>query len=449
MVYKSFTFHVVIHLFIIISLSGLSTYYYIYGPKEICFLTGILILIDSFALIYSFNRTNRSLAYFFEAIENDDSQLRLYSHKKNKSIQRLYNSMNHVNKLITDIKLLNQRNEQYYRALIQQSATGLVAMGHENTIEIANDTACRLVGILVPVNFKSVANKIPELWTVLCAIKPGETETFKILNNGIYLQLLIRATGLRFDNKAIKLISIQDIKHELDAKETESWQKLISILTHEIMNSIAPITSLTTTLTKFFKKDETPVQVSEIDAKVIENTIQGLEIIAERGSGLLNFVTNYRRLTKIPNPVFTYFSAKDWLNKIEILLYEKLEVNHIALNVFINKQVNQINGDETLLTQVLINLIYNAIDALQHKKNERKINITLEYTSQKQIQITVENNGEIIPAEIIDSIFIPFFTTRENGSGIGLSLSRQIIQLHNGTMYLESDEKLTKFIIIF
>jgi two-component system nitrogen regulation sensor histidine kinase NtrY len=448
MAYRNFTLQVVLHLIFIVGLSLITTYYFIYGPKEICFLTSIIIIIDSLTLIYSFNRTNRSLAYFFESIENEDTQLRLYSRKSNKSIQRLYDSMNHVNKIITESKLLNQRNEQYYKALIQQSASGLIAMGEQNKIEIANDKACELVGIMVPVNFSKLATRNPGLWWLLCNIKPGNTETLKIFRDGIYLHLLIRATGLRFYDKDIKLISIQDIKLELDAREIESWQKLISILTHEIMNSIAPITSLTSTLTRFFKKDGHPVTVNEINDDVVQNTIQGLEIIGERGNGLMDFVSSYRRLTKIPTPVFNEITASEWINSIKILLFDKLEENNVTLDIIVDRRVKSINGDEKLLTQVLLNLMYNAVDALNSINENRKIKVLIEPNLQKQVQITVANNGAMISADIQDKIFVPFFTTKENGSGIGLSLSRQIIQLHKGYIYLESDEKLTKFIIV-
>jgi signal transduction histidine kinase len=357
--------------------------------------------------------------------------------------------MNRVNKLITDIKLQNQRNEQYYKALIQQSATGLIAMSTENNIEIANETACELVGILASVNFRRLETKNPALWSLLCNIKPGEFETIKITRENNYVHLLIRSTNLRFNDREIKLISIQDIKLELDAKETESWQKLISILTHEIMNSIAPITSLTTTLTRFFKKDELPVPVSEINEKVIENVIQGLEIIGERGSGLLNFVTSYRRLTKIPTPLFRDFLAHEWLNNTKILLFEKFEENNITLEININRQIRSVMGDEKLLTQVLINLIYNAIDALSDKHENKIVRISIERANQNQVKIVVANNGNPIPEDIQDKIFVPFFTTKEKGSGIGLSLSRQIIQLHHGYIYVESDQSETRFIIIF
>lgn len=448
MIFKNFTFQIIVHLLVLAVLSITGTYFYIKGSVEIIVITAFLIILDAYILIHSFNRINRSLSYFFESVKNEDTQLRLYSNTNSKSIQRLYNSINRVNQLIADAKENNQRNEQYYKALIQQSATGLIVMTSENTIEIANEKACELTGILVPFNFKRLEVKNNEFWSILCKIKPGETETYKIIHDGLFLNLLIRATGLKDNNRAFKLISIQDIKHELDAKETESWQKLIRILTHEIMNSIAPITSLTTTLTKFYKKNEKPISKLDINDEMIKDTIQGLEIIEERGNGLLNFVTNYRRLTKIPNPVFNNFSTYDWLNSIKILLYEKLEENNIVMDIQISRHVSTIYGDDKLLTQVIINLIYNAIDALLEQTEPKKIKISIDRNEQNQTKISVANNGTKIPSDIHDKIFIPFFTTKESGSGIGLSLSKQVIQSHHGYLYMESDDKITRFIIV-
>lgn len=448
MIFRNFTIQVILHLAVITAMACFSTYFFIYKSPEISLFCSAILIADACVLISSFNRTNRNLAYFFESVVNDDTQIKLFSKTKNKSIQRLYESMNYVNEVIARTKALSQRNEQYYKALIQQSATGLIVMTGENNIEIANDKACELTGILVPVNFKRLETKNPELWSLLCKIKPGETAVFKVLREGLYLHLLIRATGLRYHQNEIKLISVQDINQELEAKETESWQKLISILTHEIMNSIAPITSLTSTLTKFYKKDDKPIFVHDVNDKVIADTIQGLEIIGERGNGLLNFVTSYRRLTKIPNPVFNHFSTFDWLTSIKILLFGRLEANQIVLDINIHKSIKTIYGDDKLLTQVIINLIYNAIDALLEKVGNRHIIISIDRNEQHQTQITVANNGCMIPLEIQDKIFIPFFTTRESGSGIGLSLSKQIVQLHHGYLFMESDIEITKFVIV-
>jgi two-component system, NtrC family, nitrogen regulation sensor histidine kinase NtrY len=449
MIYKNFTFLVIIHVIIIVFFSFLAGYNCL-SPNSypVCIFIGIILIIETIVLINAFNRTNRSLSYFFECIENEDTQLNFPVKIRNKSQKRLHESMNRINHLISKIKLQNERNEHYYHALIQQSATGLIAMNLANKIEIINNKACELAGIGVAKNFSRLERKNPELWAFLCQIKPGETLTYKVFREGLFLHLSICATEIRLQNSIIKLISLQDIKYELDAKEVESWQKLISILTHEIMNSIAPITSLTNTLRKFFKKERNPVMPSEVSIDTITNTIQGLEIIEERGNDLMNFVSNYRRLTKIPQPIFSDFSAYDWLNNLKILLHEKFAENQINFELSINTIAKNIYGDIKLLTQVLINIINNAIDALKATDCPRKIKITVERKDEKQTQIIISNNGPAISQDLLDKIFVPFFTTKESGSGIGLSLSRQIIQLHHGYIYVESNEITTNFVII-
>ena len=186
-----------------------------------------------------------------------------------------------------------------------------------------------------------------------------------MVTKGLFIHLSIRANEMKFQNSNIKLISLQDIKQELDTTELESWQKLISILTHEIMNSIAPITSLTTTLRGFFMQQNQPVNPIEITETTIANTNLGLEIIEERGNGLLNFVENYRRLIKIPPPVFTSIPAHHWLNKLKLLFQQKLDDNKIEFDISVDTKANTLLADETLLSQVFINIINNAIDALQ------------------------------------------------------------------------------------
>ncbi len=171
-------------------------------------------------------------------------------------------------------------------------------------------------------------------------------------------------------------------------------------------------------------------------------------IILTHCSGLLDFLTNYRRLTTIPIPVFSNFNVNTWLNNIKILFYEKYLENHIKLEININKHLTLITGDEKLLAQVIINLIYNAVDGLSEKYDYKFIRITRDKVNQNQVQVVVANNGKIIPADIREKIFIPFFTTKKDGSGIGLSLSKQIIQLHNGYIYVESDVSETRFVIV-
>jgi len=287
----------------------------------------------------------------------------------------------------------------------------------------------------------------PDLFNTLALINPGEAHTYKRFTGDSQINLLIRSKEIRFGDKVSKLISMQDIRHELDEKELDSWQKLIRVLTHEIMNSIAPIVSLTGTLRKFFVEDGTHVQPGKIYEETIDNVVQGLDTIEERGNGLVNFVNSYRKLTRIPKPEFSSFPIGEWLEHIRLLLRDQLENRKIQLELKIDPKVRDLTGDKKLLTQVIINILNNAMEALEEIPENRKVRLSVGISKQNRIQIRIANNGPSIPEESIEKIFIPFFTTKEQGSGIGLSLSRQILRLHRGYIYAESNENVTGFLI--
>jgi len=288
-------------------------------------------------------------------------------------------------------------------------------------------------------NLLKIKNK--EFYDVLTHIETGESVTFRNNLSGSVQLLLFRATAIKSGEKTVKLISVQDIRQELDEKELESYQKLISILTHEIMNSIAPMTSVSKTLVNFYIKGGIPVKAEAIDDSVISTTVQGLKLIEEQGNGLINFVNSYRRLIKIPQPVFQAFDIDDWLEQLTILFAERLRADQIELDIVVEKALNEIYADKNLINQVVVNLINNAIDALQQIEDQRKIAIELIANRENRVLIKISNNGPAIPEEILEKIFIPFFTTKENGSGIGLSLSRQIMRSLKGTISVVSNEQ--------
>jgi signal transduction histidine kinase len=398
-------------------------------------------------VMHNFNQSNRQIAYFFEAIRNEDSSLKFPTSIRQKSLRHLYRSLNDLNERINEIKLQNEYLEQYYRSFIQHAGTGLMAINQDDEVEIMNDKAFEYAGIPSFTPLHLVPLKNPELIRFLVTFKPGESNTFKRFTGDAQVNLLIRTREIRYGGKVSRLISLQDIRHELDEKELDSWQKLIRVLTHEIMNSIAPIVSLTGTLQKFFIENGNPVLPGKIDEEIIDNVIQGLDTIGERGNGLVNFVNSYRELTRIPKPEFHPFRVHEWLDHIVLLLHERLEQKRISLEVRIDEKNREITGDKKLLTQVMINIINNAVEALAETPENRKIRITVDHSRQNQCRILISNNGPMIPAEAIDKIFIPFFTTRENGSGIGLSLSRQILRVHRGYIHAESSVEATRFII--
>jgi signal transduction histidine kinase len=310
-----------------------------------------------------------------------------------------------------------------------------------------NDKAFEYAGIpsFTPLHMIPLRN--PDLLTVLAKYNPGEAHTYKRFTVDSQINLLIRTKEIRYGGKVSRLISLQDIRQELDEKELDSWQKLIRVLTHEIMNSIAPIVSLTGTLQKFFIENGNPVHPDKIDEETIDNVIQGLDTIGERGNGLVNFVNSYRKLTRIPKPEFEPFRVREWLDHIGLLLHERMEQQQIHLEIKIDEKIREIIGDKKLLTHVMINILNNAMEALDDLPENRKIKVSVDISKQSRIMIRIANNGPPIPEETLEKIFIPFFTTKEQGSGIGLSLSRQILRLHRGYIHAESSDIVTNFII--
>ena len=447
MAYKHVTLNTLVNTGVIVS-SVFVAGYFTAGTMDPWYLLFLLpVPVSVFFIINTFDQSNRQIAFFFEAIRNEDSSLKFPATIRQKSLRHLYQSLNSLNEKINEIKLQNEYLEKYYQTFIQHAATGLMAVNQDNEVEIMNENAFEYAGILSYTPLHLVPLRNPELLSALAAIKPGEALTYKRLTGDTQINLLIRSREIRYGGKVSKLISLQDIRHELDEKELDSWQKLIRVLTHEIMNSIAPIVSLTGTLRKFFTDEGRPVKPGAIDEETIDNVIQGLDTIEERGSGLVNFVNSYRTLTKIPKPDFSTFRLEEWFEQIGLLLHERLDKQKIHLDVKIGSKVRELTGDKKLLTQVVINVLNNAIEALEEIPENRKINVFADLSRQNRPVIRISNNGPAIPEEVLEKIFIPFFTTREHGSGIGLSLSRQILRLHRGYIHAESSGAATSFII--
>jgi nitrogen fixation/metabolism regulation signal transduction histidine kinase len=253
--------------------------------------------------------------------------------------------------------------------------------------------------------------------------------------------LSVNSSTLKLVDKELKIITFQDIKHELDKKELESWQKLIRILNHEIMNSLAPIMSTATTIRSYLSRDN--VSDSAISNqhwnRVLEKTISGLSIIYERSEGLKSFVENYKTLNTLPQPTPTTFTIKALFENCKLLLGEELQTYHIKFISEVLTPDMELTADKSLIQQILLNLLKNSIESLSETENVNKaIKLNAFNNDDGKTIIQVSDNGKGILPEIIDQIFIPFFTTKEQGSGIGLSLSKQILHLHNGTISVYS-----------
>jgi two-component system nitrogen regulation sensor histidine kinase NtrY len=409
----------------------------------------ILVAIAMIDLLYFMNGINRKVAFFFDAVTNEDTTLHYSESVRTKSLLALHTSLNQLNKHISEIKIKNEHNERFFSEMLKYSATGLIAVDENGYIEQINDSALEIIGFPHIAHMDLLKQKNSELYEQMMRISPGEGRTIKLLVGTELRSLSVKVSFLNFGVSHYRLYSIFDIRAELEENELDSWHKLIRVMTHEIMNSIAPITSLSNTLSIIFTRDDKPLPVSEVTEKHIVNIIHGLEVIENTGKGLMHFVEDYRKLTRIPKPVFKPMQISQWLNAIYLLLKNRFDEEKIELKIITKGSHEELIGDEKLLTQVMINILNNAADALKNSK-DKKIVIAVSGGSTGKTKISVTDNGMGIAPEEIEKIFIPFYTTKENGSGIGLDLSRKIMRLHKGTIAVFSEPgKQSTFTLIF
>jgi nitrogen fixation/metabolism regulation signal transduction histidine kinase len=414
-------------------------------------LTGMifLILLQSWILVKYVNKTNSDLEKFFSSVQDHDSSVRFSENTKNGSFKKLHDKMNYLNSVIQNVKIENERTSQFLQSIVDHVDIGLLSFDMNGKIEIYNRAAKRYLNIQQPQQLSSLKTMNDEIFKIINAIKPGQEILHKIKIDNLLQSILVKATELKFESNVIKLVSFQDITNELDKKELDSWQRLIRVLTHEIMNSISPITSLTGVISGYFKKKngEAPIPFEEIDHQIVSKTLSGLNTIEETGKGLLDFVDKYRSLTSLPKPNLSKFTIDSLFLNCKLLMESNISKN-IKITASVYPEDIAIAADYAQVEQILINLIKNAIEALSNKKNGT-IHLKAFYTGDGTI-IQVEDNGIGISSDIIEDIFVPFYTTKENGSGIGLSLSKQIMQNHDGTISVNSVlNKGTKFTLKF
>jgi nitrogen fixation/metabolism regulation signal transduction histidine kinase len=396
-----------------------------------------IIMLQSWLLVNQVNKTNADLEKFFSSIQDHDSSVRFSENTKNTSFRKLHERMNYINTIIQNVKIQNERTSQFLQSVVSHVDIGLLSFDMNGRIEIYNRAAKRYFDVQQPQQLLSLKTTNDELFKVINNIKPGQEILHKIKIDNLLQSILVKATELRFESNAIKLVSFQDITNELDKKELDSWQRLIRVLTHEIMNSISPITSLTSVISGYFKKkgENDPIPLDLIDHQIVYKTLSGLNTIEETGKGLLDFVDKYRSLTSLPKPDFSKFTVDSLFRKCKLLMESNISDN-IKIIVRLYPEDIAITADYAQIEQILINLIKNSAEALSGKQ-DGTIQLKAFYADDAAL-IQVEDNGIGIPDNIVEDIFVPFYTTKEYGSGIGLSLSKQIMQNHDGTISVNS-----------
>jgi two-component system, NtrC family, nitrogen regulation sensor histidine kinase NtrY len=435
MIFRRFTIRVII-LVILISLAGMVVVWSFNRPNlavaRLTFIIAWILLIIS--LITYVTRTNRSLKTFFDSLRYIDTVKK--SSGKGKSFEELDNMYQEIAGIIHQAELDRETDRQYFRYLVDHAGAGILSFGESGEIEIINKAARKILKIKQINNISVLSALSPGLPVILSTLKPGQQKLLKLNIDNEVVGLSLRLAEYRISGRKIRLVSLQNIRNELEEEELDAWQKLIRVLTHEIMNSITPVNSLTNTIIRMLESDGRPKRHDEIDDGILANALEGMHSIEKRNKGLIGFVQSYRSLTRIQKPVFTKVDVEAMFLNIGRLVKEELETAHIRLFVRVNPAGLSLEADEKLLEQVMINLINNSRHALVAAENpEIRISAKIDHD---QALIEVMDNGSGIPDDMIGNIFIPFFTTRPEGSGIGLSLSRQIMRLHGGNISVKS-----------
>jgi len=397
------------------------------------FTIGFIWLLQIILLIYYLTRTNRGLDNFLKSVKYLDSARGIT--EGDKSFDLLNLTYNEIIDSIQKVKIEKEAEHHYFLNTIEHVGIGLISFNEAGDVELFNRAARDLSGIEFIRNIQELDKSIPGISELMFFLKQGHSKMIKVVSGDEILKLSIRKTVFKIQDRTVNLVSLQNIRTELEEEEIEVWKKLISVLTHEIMNSVSPIKSLTNTVIKMF--DKNTISEGYKGSAHNDDILLALKTIQKRSKGLLSFVEIYRNLTKIPLPVFHEIELKNLFSEILILLNSQLKSSGIVLSTEVIPISLKLTADEKLITQVIINLIKNSIESVNNKK-DGKIQIKAFHSTQSEIIIQVTDNGTGIPADIIDKVFIPFFTTKEHGSGICLSLSRQIMKLHGGTIEVSS-----------
>jgi nitrogen fixation/metabolism regulation signal transduction histidine kinase len=448
MTYNKFYTAILSRFILVIFLSALITYLcFEKQAYSICIVLFIFLIERVINTIRYFNKTNQVISAFFLGIENEDTSLRVPQKTGSKVLDEVYLGIERLNNLFIETKNDIRGQEQYYLSIINQSATGLFSINQKERVININPSAQKLTNLQDQQHLNSliaIDSALPDF-----IMNSNKNQQSAIFENQYGQKLLFKVSEMQTPREKIRLVAVSDITKELDNGEVDAWIKLARTLSHEIMNNIAPITTLSQVISNYFTRKGQIIEATSIDTSVIANTVKGLSVIEERSLGLMNFVENYRRFTKLPAP-----------RTSEVDLSMLIEHNVLAIRTFANynsiefekvlPESLMVYTDENLFSQVITNLLNNACEALIiGNVVDPRITIQL-LEAGNLLRVDISNNGPIIPPEIREQIFIPFFTTKEEGSGVGLSLSKQIMLKMNGDILLKSTrDGLTTFSVIF
>lgn len=387
-----------------------------------------------------YHRHTRKVLFMLDAIENNDTAIHFSETDGTEDNRLISRSLNRVARVLYNVKSETAQQEKYYELILDCVNTGIIVLNDNGAIYQKNNEALHLLGLEVFTHIRQLSRVDNHLMDMLTTCRSGDKFQVAFSNERGTVNLAIRVSDITVRREHLRILALNDINNELDEKEIDSWIRLTRVLTHEIMNAVTPITSLSDTLSEL------------TEAKISKEEIRnGLQTISATGKGLLAFVESYRRFTRIPTPEPSLFYLKSFISRMVELARHQYPGTPVSFNVSIVPDDLILHADENLISQVIINLLKNAIQAFEMSSSpteEKHINIRAYCNEAEAVLIEISNNGPAIPPDIAEHIFIPFFTTKENGSGIGLSISRQIMRLSGGSISLIPGKETT-FVLKF
>lgn len=395
-------------------------------------------LYQVFALMHYVEKTNRDLTRFLQSIQHADFSQSFTGSGLGTSFDDLKAAFTRVTDEFRRARAEKEEHFRYLQTVVQHVGIGLLAFKYDGAVDLINNAAKRLLKVPYLKNIAGLEPISPVLVSVLRQLRAGEKALVKIDDAEGVVQLAVYATEFKMRDETFTLVSLQNIQSELEEKEMEAWQNLIRVLTHEIMNSVTPISSLASSVKDLLRAREDQNGDLAVDSETLGDVRSAVQTIQKRSEGLLHFVDSYRNLTRIPKPKFQVFPVKNLFKQVQQLMSASVRNNGIAFHARIEPVSLELTADPELIEQVLINLLLNAMQAVHEQRNAR-IDLNAQLDERGRVVIQVKDNGPGIIAEAREKIFIPFFTTKKGGSGIGLSLSRQIMRLHRGTIGVSSE----------
>jgi len=410
---------------------------------------GITIFVEALIIYLRLNRWNKELLFFFRALENDDTSMTYGSTHRNKLIDELHQHMNRINESFRAMKLSTEMKEQYFSRILEHLSSGLMVISKTGHINHINEEALSLLDLPQLTHVRALSQLYPGLFGRIRNMESMDRSELTLQDKGTGLKrvLGLQMVEINLGGEDVRVLTLHDLSAGMERKEIDDWIRLIRVMSHEIMNSLAPITSISTTLRELWADQNSNPEAEVAADLVIQKTIKGLDAISEQSEGLTTFFESYRMLSRIPDPVKKEFAICEIFEKLQTLVEHYKEKSSLRISFECDEPDLKLKADEQMITQVMLNLIKNAVQAVE--KLEKAEIVVSAHSNENRILLKVSDNGEGVPPEISDEIFMPFFTTRKKGTGVGLSYSRQVMALNGGRIEFDSQPGDTQFRLVF